>query len=422
MSSFRHPLRASWLALLAAGVYLLASCGGGVGDQASNTGDGPGGVGSGGTGSYTIGPISGLGSIIVNGVRYDVAHATVRSDDGAEVPRSTLDLGMQVEVSGGAVQPGVGGELSTASAAEVRLSSALVGPVTSAPDALCGCLIVLGQTVRYTDATNMPKDIAAGEVVEVFGPPDLQAETLVATRVQRVTDVARPYKLVGRASGDDVNPSNRTLTVHGPSQPVVLSYGADVELDGVLGDDDRRTVRVWMSRSAGVPALIKLSLDRPLVSDRDEASLSGLVTSALGSGSLAVNGTVVDTSRLRGEELDQAMALGVGQWVRIEGRLLAGVLIVSEVHRSDDDDDEGEHDHEGLIELHGRPSAITPVAADLATMVLRGVTVVYQVSAAPADLATLSCIEVEAERYDASGRLEAIEVKADNSCHDHDDD
>jgi Domain of unknown function (DUF5666) len=401
-------------------VVLLVSCGGGVGDQASNTGNGGSGVGSGGTGSYTVGPISGLGSIIVNGVRYDVADATVRSDDGTAVPSSTLDLGMQVEVSGGGLQPGVAGELPTAKATEVRLASALLGPVSAAPDAGCACLEVLGQTVSYTDATNMPADLAVGEVVEVFGHPDLQQRTLVATRVQRVSDADRPYKLVGRASGDDVDTSARTLTVHGPSQAVVLSYADDADLDEVLDEDDTRTVRVWMSRSATSPTLVKLGLDRPLVTDRDEARLSGLVTSALGSGALAVNGTAVDTSRLSGEALARATALGVGQWVRLTGRLSAGVLVVSELRLSDDDDDESEHDHEGLIELHGRPSAITSIGADLSTMVLRGVTVIFQPSAAPDDLATLRCIEVEAERYDAQGRLEAIEVKEDGSCHDED--
>ncbi|MFN7288027.1 MAG: hypothetical protein ACK5SV_02725, partial [Burkholderiales bacterium] len=53
---------------LAAGAAQVAGCGGGGGDLA--------GIGSGGTGSFTTGVITGLGSIIVNGVRYDDSGVT----------------------------------------------------------------------------------------------------------------------------------------------------------------------------------------------------------------------------------------------------------------------------------------------------------------------------------------------------------
>ena len=61
--------RRSLLAGAAASVAAsLLGCGGG---------DGLAGVGTGGTGSFSSGPIRGFGSIVVNGVRYDEASAQV---------------------------------------------------------------------------------------------------------------------------------------------------------------------------------------------------------------------------------------------------------------------------------------------------------------------------------------------------------
>ena len=57
-----------------------------------------GGVGSEGTGSFSssfgIGPITGFGSIVVNGVHYDERSATVLDDDGNAAAHSALALGM----------------------------------------------------------------------------------------------------------------------------------------------------------------------------------------------------------------------------------------------------------------------------------------------------------------------------------------
>jgi len=66
-----------------------------------------GGVEVGGTGSviasFSQGPITGFGSIIVNGVHYDESAARVEDDDGAVRDRSVLRLGMVVQVTAGAV-------------------------------------------------------------------------------------------------------------------------------------------------------------------------------------------------------------------------------------------------------------------------------------------------------------------------------
>ena len=94
----------------ALGALLLATaCGGGGGGD---------GVDTGGTGgaplSYTSGSISGFGSVIVNGIRFDDNEATVTDDDGQRRSRDDLRLGMSAEIEGSAIASGVSGSTATA--------------------------------------------------------------------------------------------------------------------------------------------------------------------------------------------------------------------------------------------------------------------------------------------------------------------
>ena len=87
MKNIIHTSRrtaASWVA-----VALLSACGGGGGGSASVSSD-P----AGGSGAYSMGAISGFGSIIVNGVRHDDKSARVFDDDGAARRSDELKLGM----------------------------------------------------------------------------------------------------------------------------------------------------------------------------------------------------------------------------------------------------------------------------------------------------------------------------------------
>ncbi|MEZ5738630.1 MAG: hypothetical protein R3E68_03630 [Burkholderiaceae bacterium] len=87
----RGRCRASFL--LAA--FLLAGCGGG----SEVLGPGSGGTGTSVT-TTAVGPISGFGSVIVNGVRYDDSLARVSDERGTTLSRSQLRLGMMVQIRG----------------------------------------------------------------------------------------------------------------------------------------------------------------------------------------------------------------------------------------------------------------------------------------------------------------------------------
>ena len=91
--AFSSRLARIALAWLAAAV-LAIGCGGGGG------GGTPSAAGS----ALTMGTISGFGSIIVDGVRFDDSSAEVLDDDDQPHDRSELRLGMTVEVLSDRIQ------------------------------------------------------------------------------------------------------------------------------------------------------------------------------------------------------------------------------------------------------------------------------------------------------------------------------
>ena len=88
-----HPrLQPKLLALLMAVAGLLSACGGGGGGSSSNTTTPT-------AATLNSGTISGLGSIVVNGVRYEtVGSQVLDSDDGNTAITTPLRIGMTVSV------------------------------------------------------------------------------------------------------------------------------------------------------------------------------------------------------------------------------------------------------------------------------------------------------------------------------------
>lgn len=141
------------------------------------------GSGSGGgmTGSgLVIGPITGLGSIVVNGVAFDVDDASIMID-GVPATASDLALGMVVEVRGT-----IDARTSTGVASSVEFDDDLQGPV-EAVDVSQSTIVVLGQVVIVTEATVFDgvtlATLEVGDVIEVSGFPDGEGNVR-ATRIE----------------------------------------------------------------------------------------------------------------------------------------------------------------------------------------------------------------------------------------------
>ena len=191
--------------MLSAGAALaLVACGGGGADPVAGPApitEQPAGVAS----TY-VGPISGFGSVIVNGMRFDTVGAAMADDDGRPVRLQDLSLGMTVSVDGTADDATARG-----AAKSLALLRGTTGPIT-ALDSVNQTLTVLGMTVKATPATAY-KDVAGfasltvGSVVEVYGV--VQSDNTVVASLIDKEDSVSTHRLVGRLSG--VNTADRTF-------------------------------------------------------------------------------------------------------------------------------------------------------------------------------------------------------------------
>jgi Domain of unknown function (DUF5666) len=331
-----HSLRACAVALL------LAACGGGV-----ETG------GTGATGVYVEGPITGFGSIIVGGVRFDDSSARVEDADGSGRSRDELRLGMRVEVESGAItDDGNGGRAATAT--RVRFASDLLGPVTAA-DANGLLIAVLGQAVRVTQATVVDGAaggagaLAVGDIVEVHGfiDPGVLIDRYVATRIERRSDTPAAFRVRGLV---------RDLV----AAPPTLRIGAqtfDLAATGVpagLANGLFARMTVATAQVAGRWPVTAITAETRRIDDGDEAEVEGLITSLASSTRFAVNG------------------IALGARVKVRGRSEAGTLIAATVDLRSDDD--AFNDGVDLREV------ITGLNTTLKIFQVRGVTVFYGAS------------------------------------------
>ena len=143
-NSHSRLTRRSWIVLATSA---LAGCGGG----SSGSGSTAGLPGTGGTGIYVQGSISGFGSVIVNGIKFDDVQASTNGFvqiDGVTLTSDHLRLGMVATVQG---ERAAIGTLGTAHSIEVwSIAQGLVSPLVPS---VAGGFLVAGMTVQTDDGT-----------------------------------------------------------------------------------------------------------------------------------------------------------------------------------------------------------------------------------------------------------------------------
>ena len=174
---------------IAAASLLAAGCGGGGGggsDAGSNPPGEPPPPPSGGitrTGfAVAIGPITGFGSVWVNGVRYVTDGETTYIKDGVEVAeQAEFEVGEMVVIKGGIDDNNV-----NATADVVESNDIVEGPVSS-HDTVASQIVVLGQTVQISATTSVddscPADLTTVPAVEIYGTVDANG-VIDASRVE----------------------------------------------------------------------------------------------------------------------------------------------------------------------------------------------------------------------------------------------
>lgn len=291
---------------------------------------GCGGVGTGGTGAFASGPITGFGSIIVNGVRFDESAALIDDDDGGARSAGELRLGMMVAIDSGQVTSDALGRV--AKATRVRVGSELTGPVDLV-DAVAGTLVVIGQRVRVDTATVFDgslggglASLAAGGVVEVYGFQDAVSGGVLATRIEPRAPAPAAYRIRGPVTGLDA--ATRQFQIG----TAALTYAGIGSVPAGLSDGAIVRVRLATTRDAlGRWVVRSLELGTPPLADVDDAHVTGLVTQFVSASNFAVNAIAVDASRAT----VVGGAVSAGARVEVEGRFEAGVLVARKVEIED---------------------------------------------------------------------------------------
>jgi hypothetical protein len=355
---FSAPRLAAGVAQLLCVAALLAACGGGGSDSSSSSTDT--------ATAFSSGPITGFGSVIVNGVRFDDSSARITDDDDAALGRDELRLGMTAEVQGAGVVTDSLGRHGRALA--IRIGNEIVGPV-SAVDATAKTLTALGQTVDVTDNTLFGErvtgglaGIAVGTVVEVNGALNVTTGHYTATRID-VRPNAPYFRLRGVIAGLDT--TAKTFKIG----DALISYAglSTTDVFATLANGLLVRVRLQTTQVAGAWVATRIAGGVRKIENQDQAEIHGLITAFTSVTQFSVNGIVVDASKATFPNGQTGVVLGAR--VEVEGKAVDGVIVASKVQLEDE-----REVHIRGFELHGN---ITTIDTTLKTFVLRGVTVSY---------------------------------------------
>jgi hypothetical protein len=337
--------------LLVATALLLGSCGGGgVGDSGGGGGSGGdfsvggadiggGGIGSGGTGVASgggegvgsggtgitpvasVGTVDGFGSIVVNGIRYDISTARLLLADAP-----ALKLGMTVNVFGN-VEP----SLAQGTATLVVSSADLRGTI-SGLDAGRGTFDVLSLHVS-TDASTVYggglgslAGLANGSAVQVYGLPGANG-SLHATRIERLA-AAGDLIVAGTVTGLD--PKAGTFRIGALTVRFDKAvFPADWPGGKLAGHP---VVRVRGALSGNVLVAASVEPWAPEVpAEGTKLSLNGQVSDFIDLRTLRIDGVPADVSQAQLGGSGSSLQLANGVRVEATGTVRGGVLVVTKL-------------------------------------------------------------------------------------------
>lgn len=270
-----------------------------------------------------VGPITGFGSIFVNGVEYSTTGAQI-SVDGQAATEAQLGAGQVVDINGSVNSDG-----KTGTATKVTFNGDVVGPLTQVTTST-STFLVLGQTVQLTASTILdpsiqPADITGlqpGTVVEVSGFAD-STGVIVAYRV-------------------DVKTATSQLQVKGVIQNLDTA-GHTFQINGLTVDDSSATITGTLANASTVVvqgtslsssgALLAMRID---VLSRggtanEHADILGIITAFTSSADFVVNGQHVITNANTNFVLHN-ITLGPNVEVDVQGQFdSSGNLVAQQV-------------------------------------------------------------------------------------------
>lgn len=335
------------------GVYDTAN-GGGIGGTGIN--DPAAGGGIGGTG-ISIGKITQIGSVWVNGVRFDTSSATIEVD-GVNRSLGYLEVGMIVAVEGSFDADGING-----TAKRVVFKDNLEGPVENVVDAQT--LIVLGQTV-IADSTTSVYDlsgsdtdginkytlasigVSAGDMVEVSGFVD-STGAIHATYIKvEGLNVDAEIEIKGTISSLDETAHTFNIGA------LIIDYSS-AQMEGISAPQNGLFVEVKSESgpTGGILTASKIEAEDEIFKisgggEGETVEIEGIVTSPLSDYQFEVNGQPVQiTLATQFEGTSSQIDIIPGARLEVEGAMDAYGVLVAEDISIESGGSSGEGNNEG---------------------------------------------------------------------------
>jgi Domain of unknown function (DUF5666) len=321
----RASNRAASLALAA---IALAACGG---SGTQTAGIDRGGVA---TPVSVVGPITGFGSIVVNGVHYNVDKASVVVDGDPATP-SDLQLGQVVTVVGERDASG-----TTGTANQVLFKTNVRGPI-SALNSAATQITVLGQTVTASSSTvfdlsgvpNSFGSLRTGDLVAVSGFVSAHG-TIEATRIQSVM-AGSGLLAFGVVSNLD------TALLRFNLGALVVDYSQAALIEGFASGGPSNGDHVLVKATSTAPSGALLAREVRRAEDEEaqaghEAEVEGLITRFASATDFDVGGRAVTTTATTTYSGGSAGALALNVKVEVGGTVNAsGVIVAARVEIDD---------------------------------------------------------------------------------------
>jgi hypothetical protein len=307
MSQQKNPAgciltRRSWLVLAATAA---SGCGGGT--QSAGL------PGTGGTGLYAQGSISGFSSVIVNGIKFDDSQASVQLD-GSTATSADLRLGMTANVQG---ERGSSATLGKASSIEVwSAAQGVITEVTSSQFVLAGMTLEINSATVF-DGIGSAALLSPGMRVAVWGlQAGVNGSLWTATRVAVVTSMSVVSTGLVSIVNSQYHLNGLLLTGLAGNH---LVAGELVRVQGILSatGDSLQIANIKVLHGDSLPAR------------EGEAEIEGVVTATRPGNRFTLGSIEVDASAA---SIDYATALmTVGMRCEVEGVWQADVLIATRV-------------------------------------------------------------------------------------------
>jgi Domain of unknown function (DUF5666) len=301
--------------ILAALAILLTSCGGGTLVA---------GIEGSGAPVAASGPVTGFGSIFVNGIEYSTAGAQIRIDD-QPATESQLSVGDVVTVTGTVNSDG-----KTGTATQVSFSGNVLGTVGQV-NVPTKTLEVLGQTVLVTGSTVFDRNIhpaditgiTAGARVEVSGFANSFGQIL-ASRIQLAAP-ANGLRVQGVVQA--LNSTALTFQVNA----LLVDYSA-APPDATLANGSIVDVQGSALSASGALVATSVHVVTPISgADNSEGEIDGVITAFTSNSDFMINGLHVTTNANTQFTLN-GVTLGVNVRVAVEGSFdSSGSLVAASV-------------------------------------------------------------------------------------------